>query len=116
MKTHKKDDKGYILSESELIVLKALTYSKQSSGELQDKTGYSGKVLREHISQLRRKGIRVVASNTGYWLSKSEEDYQRWRKGYVLRIKARIKSLRAMDGTIDNEELERMLEDDDFEI
>lgn len=90
-----------ILNETELAVLRALTFKRQSNSEIGDKCGVYSEHLRRVIASLRHHGFRIVSSTKGYWLARTEAEYNTWRRGYVDKIKYRIASVKAMDQGVD---------------
>lgn len=68
-------------------------------------TARPDRTVREAIASIRLKGGRVVSDSSryGYWIAKTEGDYDTLRKEYLSRIDTLSKTLRAMDAATEGQ-------------
>ena len=72
--------------------------------EIRNRTRYHDRDIRQAIRDLRLAGVRVVtASNGGYFIAKTEEDYIPFRNAMVSRVVEIMKVVNAMDRNINGQ-------------
>ena len=54
---------------------------------------------RKMIEDLREQGVRVCGQNTdkGYWIAKTQEEYERFRRDYVAKATTLFRRARKID-------------------
>ncbi len=67
--------------------------------------GLTERQVRLDISDLRKSGYRVCSdsSNHGYWIAKTDKEYQRFRAEYISRATKIFDTVKAMDSNINGQ-------------
>ena len=60
---------------------------------------------RMDIADMRKKGIRICSSSRGkgYWIAKSEDEYEAMRREYLARIADMASTVKAMDNYVEGQ-------------
>ena len=91
------------LSDLERLILTLLLFRSHEDPltrqELAVITSKPDRAVRDMISDMRSRGIRICSSSgkSGYWLARTPEDYFELRCEYISRIQSLAKTLKAMD-------------------
>lgn len=92
------DGRKMTLSEGEAKVLETLKKGKCTRKRLREETRLCDRGVRLSIERLRRRGIRIISSNSGgYWIAKSDKEYSRYRHEYIGRAYRMLKTVASMD-------------------
>ena len=67
----------------------------------------SDRSARKMIEDLREQGVRVCGQNTdkGYWIAKTQEEYERFRRDYVAKATTIFRRARNMDEETDKRQV-----------